>query len=141
MDDMRTPRNIATIISLILALGLLAASSAHAAGPSVATDRAVALAAWGPAPCGDVAIKFDDWTVGRLAYTQPVYANLAASPCVIHLSPDFEGRLDRDDALLRCHTIAHEWGHLTGHQHTRRGLMARTVKGAYYWRCRAAAKR
>lgn len=138
MDAMRTPRTIATLVALALSLALVA-TPARAAAPSVSTDRAIALAAWGPAPCGTVAIAFDDWTVGRIAYTQPIYTDLAASPCVIHLSPDLEGRLDRDDALLRCHAIAHEWGHLTGHQHTRAGLMARTPH-RYYWRCRAAAR-
>ena len=130
-------RTAATILAITA--GLLISGPAQAAAPTTTEAEAIALQAWGPAPCGKVTVTYDDWTVGQMAYTQPIYDDLAASPCTIHLSPDFEGRLDRDDAQLRCHTVVHEWGHLTGHRHTRRGVMARVIKGGYYWRCRQAA--
>ena len=137
---MDTKRTLTTVL-LALVVAALVAAPAPAAAPSAAKAQAIASAVWGPAPCGPVRVAYDAWAVGVIGFTRPDYANLAASECVIHLSPDLAGRIHRDDALLRCHTIVHEWGHLAGRRHSRRSsdvMFARPHR--YYWRCRAAAR-
>lgn len=101
--------------------------------PTLATALSIAASVWGPAPCpaDTMTAAYDATVFNEIAYVLP-------GSCVIHLSPD----LAYSDPVLRCHAAVHEWGHRTGHRHSRnpRNVMYPRPH-RYYWRCRKAARR
>lgn len=89
-------------------------------GPSLANARSIALAYWGSTPCGDgVAVTWGalPGAVNALSnWWNPVaaYGNAAANRrCAVTLNV-----AQPFDWPMLCTMLVHEYGHLSGHQHT-----------------------
>jgi hypothetical protein len=119
----------------LAAYGLLAATPARAdhgpepADPALSAYLLVAESYWGaaPEPC-----------VGEAGEPVPVHVALFDDPdpwiSARSAQPGCRIWLDRDHwpaspSRRRCLEIAHEWGHLLGHGHTKHGLMSEEASG------------
>lgn len=118
----RTAR-IAALLATGLALVTAQAASADGYTPDAAATQAaqrIAVAWWGTTPCGgNVTITWDTLTVGVNAsssWSNPVSSYGAPdlnSDCVVTFNS-----AQSFDWPMFCTVMVHEYGHLTGHQHS-----------------------
>jgi hypothetical protein len=81
----------------------------------IAAALTIAALAFGPTPCAP-RIQWESGYATAYGYVTP--------DCTIHLSHDLlDGR-----RALTCHTIVHEYGHLTGRTHSR------NPRSVMFWR-------
>lgn len=92
----------------VLILVLTASLGAESAHAGWRIDRATAIAGvvWGPAPCGDVSLRW-----GPLPPEVDAVAHIEA--CAVEFNTTRSARTWPEF----CTTMIHEWGHLAGYRH------------------------
>lgn len=99
--------------------------------PHIGTALLIAAHVWGQPACGTPRVVIQD--------RDPTHDGWALSgTCEIALTPRI--RWSRDPAY-RCSMIVHEWGHLTGHEHSPDPESIMYFQPGYYWRCAPDAGR
>lgn len=89
-------------------------------GPSIVKARSIAVAYWGVTPCdGDIAVKWAALPTGVNALSTwwnqvAAYGNATGNrQCLVTLNP-----AESFDWPMLCTVLVHEYGHLSGHQHS-----------------------
>lgn len=110
---------------LKIALAVLIALAVPSAAQAAAGDKAGLLVAertWGAAPCGTPHVEVstpDEYVTayGTGLFNGTPLAWADETRCAIVINRDLI-RIELRTATKRCHVIVHEWGHLTGHEHS-----------------------
>jgi hypothetical protein len=106
-----------TLIMLALFPAAAYALTGTAAGVQVGEQ------VWGTPACGQPHVEVSTPTEYKAAHPSAEFGDSVPlawadeTRCVIVLNRDY-ARLSIKTAVKRCHVIVHEWGHLTGHEHS-----------------------
>lgn len=93
----------------------------------IAVALHLALAVWGPAPCGNPTVAYEP----RGDQTLVAVADIRRCRIVFNTKA-----VPRPDWEWACSTVVHEWGHLTGHNHSPDPYNVMNANAIEpYWRC------